>query len=169
MEPRTRCAQNVDDNLRVSACNLQELLSTALMVESHTTGGMSDTALATWIRGTNHFTACAALCRTAGLLQHVETNSSVVLAKGEALVRAGDSLLEALRDSNHLTWNTYLRLSADVLEAHDHLLVEMQSVCYNHAVNAQCALHRRGRSETQSMDICRQTRIPPRRSQSGVI
>ena len=112
-----------------------------MMVRSHATGDMNDATLRTWLDGTNHLTACEALYRTASIMEHTEIDSAVVSMKFFALIRAGECFVAALGDDIRggmkITWNAYLRLTASVLEAHDRLLLEAQTVCCNHIVAAE--------------------------------
>lgn len=146
-----------------------------MMVRSHANGDMKSTSLLVWMNGTNHFTACDALHRATALVAHTETGSVLVSIKGLVLVSAGESLLAALEDDNQgrvkITWNTFLRLAADVLEAQDGLLLEMQAVCYNHIIAS--APHRApkldictGRRMTRSSEYSRPSSPPPRKNYS---
>ena len=47
---RRRCAQVLAQDDRKTRSNLQELISTAEMVQSHMAGGMSARALAAWLQ-----------------------------------------------------------------------------------------------------------------------
>ena len=137
------------------------------MVQSHATGGMSEHALLTWLQTTDNYSACAALIRAAVLMEDIGKKSVTVLSMTNRLLQAAEDLLEALLDNGRrLSWNTYLRLSAAVLEAYDDCLIEMQSVCCNQAVLMRMnSLNARNRNR-HSMDICMHVMGTPRRSNS---
>ena len=167
---RLAVPHEVSHEVRLNLSSIQELLSTARMVQSHTEGGMTAKALAAWLRGANQFKACAVLYRAAVLVGHEELGGVVVVEKSVALIQAGEHMLDVLNRDEPLTWPAYLRVSAAVLEAHDGLLLAMQQACYGRLATAellavnQPLCHKR---QTRSSEFERQqSEPPPRRSKS---
>lgn len=166
---RLAVPQEVSREIRLNLSSIQELMSTAHMVQSHTEGGMTAKALAAWLRGADQLKACAVLQRAAVLMGHEELGGVVVVEKSVALMQAGECMLGVLNREEPLTWPAYLRVSAAVLEAHDGLLLEMQAVCYDRitaaellAVNHRPLCYKR---LTRSLELERQqSKPPPRRS-----